>query len=186
MTDATCHICGTPLPEGYLRYCDLCVQQFSEDERKKREQVGRMNAFERQRRLPPVSYSTLTILIVALPAVAYFFVSAVAFGPGRNLLEHTLYFLIALSFFTSLLTLLWLWMLLLTEDFLWALGTLVLPILLYRFAQLRWRKPKVRGAFLVHILTLAAAAGLLVLLARVRPAGVWTTFFDVLRFARPH
>ena len=183
MTNETCQICGTPLPPGYLRYCDDCVSHFTDEERQRREHFGKISSFEEMRRRPAMSYTALLLLVVALPSVVYLFVAAAMFGSGRNMLENALSFLIALNLLVAVLAWGWLWAAAFGDDLMWAVASLILPPLAYRYAQLRWDRFSVRATFITHAAALIAAAALTVLLARLRHIGVFQVLGEVRNFA---
>lgn len=179
MANETCQICGTALPPGYLRYCDECVSHFSEEERQRRARFGKASSFEERRRRPAMTYASLMLLVIALPAIVYLFVSAAMFGPGRTLMENSLAFLVALSLLVSIVAWGWLWTATLSDGAMWAVGSLIFPVLVYRYAQLRWERRNVRALFITHALSLITAAALTGVLAHQRRIGYFQALAEL-------
>lgn len=151
----SCYGCGSPKGDSF-KLCPECIA------RRKIERANiRAEALGRYRDSKPdtvdaVLSSGAVRIIAILVVAAFLFVYLLQHGPLTKYGSlASLLFAGMLTCF-SISTLVWvlLWAKMIIFDTMWAVASLLLPCLVYRYVYLRWDEPDTRKYFYTHVLSM--------------------------------
>ncbi|MDC0358383.1 hypothetical protein OAO01_06160 [Oligoflexia bacterium] len=178
-----CYECGSPEGESF-RLCPECI------ENKQSARTQRYDSFREQQhaqesdRIVSVTSSLWAKIAAGMLCTIIFFLYYLYYGPfkDKDLLTNLLLAFVGSFYIMCLFTWVLLWVEIIVNDILWAIGICIIPLLLYLYIALH--PGKARFVFVLHLIFLGLALSFTYFTAQhleIHFLKVWIIFYFHLR-----